>query len=293
MGRRSQQSRETTCLSDLFRASLLEQFEAGTHHATIDRSIRTFDIAPPARREVLVDFLGRVYQYMFQRCRSEYVYKNEIIRRIFLPRFDPVRATVLSELPLMRGQGFADLAFASRTTTAVEVKTEYDSTLRMERQLDLALRLFDRVLLVCPEQWACSISEVADERVGIVAMRASGSFKLLRAARPNAENVDPWSIRHSIPQADQAEAIRRYLGIKAPSSGSAWDMAAYLELFERLRPVDAHRVWRGVLVRQVDCAQAQRLKDIPPALTHLSYQVKRPLRDRFLALSLLTRPVFQ
>ncbi|WP_259460495.1 sce7726 family protein [Paraburkholderia sp. BL23I1N1] len=75
--------------------------------------------------------------------RNEFVYKTEIAGRIVFGRHSPNTASLHVELPV--GRSIVDVAVFNGTSTAYEIKTEFDTPRRLTTQTSNYLAAFDRV----------------------------------------------------------------------------------------------------------------------------------------------------
>jgi hypothetical protein len=64
--------------------------------------------------------------------RNEYVYKTELANRVVFGRHSPRTTALHVELPVARS--IVDIAIFNGTSTAYEVKTEFDSARRLQTQ---------------------------------------------------------------------------------------------------------------------------------------------------------------
>ena len=94
------------------------------------------------------DLLKKSYALLSKHYRCEYVYKNELIK-LLLKRFGSRHSVYFSEFRV--GNSIADMVMFNGESKAFEIKTEYDTPRRLDKQLDDYKRFFDKCYIVIPE----------------------------------------------------------------------------------------------------------------------------------------------
>lgn len=274
--------------SRIFRPNFLRLVEVGAHRRYLDE----IGISRLVNRDLTIkELFERVYAVMRESYRSEYLYKNEVIRRRVLAYHDPDSTTVLLEKPIARWASRLDLLVVNNTTTAYEVKTDRDDLSRVRKQTDLALLAFDRVYVACSERWAEGVLETVDDRVGVVRMLATGAFSKVRGATANATRVDPSAVFALLQRAEQVAAIEQYVG-PLPAVDAVTHYKVCHDLFRQIPAVLAHKVLLGALRdRFITGNDKETLQGLPPSLPHLYYQASVRERRYLFSPALLGRTV--
>ena len=94
-----------------------------------------------------LDLYERSYSFLEKNYKNEYIYKNMIARKILMGRHSLKSSVLLSEFRV--GTNKADLVLINGCSTCYEIKTEYDSLIRLEDQLSSYTKLFNKVFVVC------------------------------------------------------------------------------------------------------------------------------------------------
>ena len=92
--------------------------------------------------------------------RNEYVYKSEIANRVVFGMHSPRTTALQVEFPV--GRSIVDVAVFNGTSTAYEVKTEFDSPRRLQTQTRDYLKVFDRVFVVAHPSTADRFAGLVD-----------------------------------------------------------------------------------------------------------------------------------
>lgn len=242
-------------------------------------------LSPRSSVTALFDML---YSALERDYRAEYYFKNEIIRRIFEARHNPNRSAVLLEKHIGNWASRVDLIVVNDTTTAYEIKTDYDDLSRVRSQTDHSLRVFDRVYVVCSDCRTESVKEMIDDRVGILELRPDGSFRRDRAAVPNAEFVDPVAVFDLLRQNEYLDALRHRFG-PLPKLDPVERYGYCSTRFSQLPPAAAYGILLSALRRRHVRADRAPLAQLPYALGHLYYKATVKEREMLFAPELLRR----
>jgi hypothetical protein len=274
--------------SRIFRPDFLRLVVANAHRTYLEDIGLLRHVGPAS---TIQDLLERVYDEMARGYRSEYLYKNEVIRRLVIARHKPERTTVLLEKPIARWASRLDMLVVNDTTTAYEIKTDHDDLERVRKQTDLALEAFDHVFVACSERWASAVESTVDERVGIVAMKRRGTFARVRPAADNAHNVKPQAVLPLLHRAEYTAAIERHVG-PVPTLNVATHYDVCSAMFSRLSGETAHKLLLAALkARFVTAADKDTLQGLPYGLAHLHYKIAARERPSLLSPAVLGRTV--
>lgn len=256
-----------------------------------DQLLRSLDIDDFREPTLTVDALfDLVYRALGRSYRSEYYFKNEIIRRVFEARHNPDRSAVVLEKHIGNWASRVDLIVINDTTTAYEVKTDLDDLSRLRSQTDHALEVFDRVYVVCSEERTTAAREVVDARVGVLEMRKDGSFRRDRAAVANAGKVVPGAVFGLLRQKEYLSALKRRFG-SLPALHPIERYQYCAELFSKLSPDVAHGVLLYALRRRYVRPDRETLARLPYALAHLYYKATVKERSLLFSPDVLHAPV--
>lgn len=212
--------------------------------------------------------LDRAYDELRSAYRTEYVYKNELASKILFARHSPRTASLVSE---MRTEGsILDVAIFNGTSSAYEIKTEFDNFSRLDEQLLDYSKVFDKVFVVTHTAAAPAALRSAAAHVGVLVLNAKGALSVRREAVSNRPNVDPAAVFRTLRQSEYLNILGRTHGWRGEvPRGVLFSKAK--ALFCELPPEVAHdeavREWRK---RTTDAALAQFLSAVPPSLRALA-----------------------
>ena len=143
--------------------------------------------------DTYLGLVKRVYSIIANSYRCEYVYKNELLARL-LKKYGVRNTAYYSEFRV--GDSIADMAMFNGESKAFEIKTEYDSPRRLDKQLANYRLFFDKCYLVIPESKLQEYLPEVDESTGIIVLGdSSGKITLneVKDALP-ASDFDPATL---------------------------------------------------------------------------------------------------
>ncbi|AQR68242.1 hypothetical protein BZG29_07625 [Janthinobacterium sp. LM6] len=243
----------------------------------------------PLRPATLASAFEDGWEILAAGYRNEYVYKNELATRLVFKRHSPRTASFQVELGV--GSSIVDVAIANGTSTAYEIKTEFDSSKRLKSQTADYLRVFDKVYVVTHPNHVERYERELDPKVGLIVLSPKHALSPLREARSNIENVEPRAVFRCLRRAEYLSATKELFG-ESPTLPNGV-IAAYCEkLFLNLSPEEAHRVFvKALRARTTDKSTVDFISLLPPSLRALGYATPLSNRQRGTLTDLLSCPL--
>jgi hypothetical protein len=217
--------------------------------------------------------------------RNEYVYKAELANRLIFGRHSPHTAGLHVELPV--GRSIVDIAVFNGTSTAYEIKTEFDSARRLQTQTNDYLKVFDEVFVVAHPSVADAYADVVAPCVGVLALSMSGSLSMVKQSASNRNNVVNSTIFRCLRRAEYLDAVEKTLQRKLDYPNGI--IAKKCEdQFCKFDPKDAHRVFVDAMRRRQTAPQiAEFVSRLPHCLRALGYATPLSGRQRTTAVTTL------
>lgn len=237
--------------------------------------------------------LGDLFEQGWSRLaasyRNEYVYKNELATRLVFKRHSPRTASFQVEMRV--GSSIADVVVANGTTTAYEIKTEFDTSRRLSSQTTDYLKAFDKVYVVTHPAHIGRYERELDPRVGLIVLSEKHALTPYRKASANAENLDRTTIFRCMRREEYVSAIGAHGGA-VPSMPNGL-IAAYCEtLFNQLTVEQAHKALvKALKARTTDKSNVDFISRLPSSLRALGYATPLSGRQRTSLLDSLARPI--
>ncbi|WP_219136376.1 sce7726 family protein [Janthinobacterium sp. UMAB-60] len=237
--------------------------------------------------------LGDLFEHGWNRLassyRNEYVYKNELATRLVFKRHSPRTAGFQVELRV--GSSIADVVVANGTTTAYEIKTEFDTCKRLASQTNDYLKTFDKVYVVTHPAHITRYERELDSRVGLIVLSDQHALTPYREASTNIENIDPRTVFRCMRREEYLSAIESTLGA-VPSMPNGL-IGAYCEtLFQQLSAEQAHKCFvKALKSRTTDKSNVDFVLRLPSSLRALGYATPLSGRQRISVLDSLSKPI--
>ncbi len=236
--------------------------------------------------------LGGLFDTLWARLRSgyrnEYVYKNEIANRLVFGRHSPRTASFLVELPITRS--IVDVAVFNGTSTAYEIKTEFDSTRRLQTQTKDYLEVFDRVYVVTHQDKSDPILKLLDPRVGVLTLTSKGTLRTIREAESNLPKISAPAVFNCLRREEYLSIIKSVHGA-TPAAPNGLIAELCEELFVKLPPEVFHQHFvKALKARTTDPITAEFVTRLPISLRALGYATPLTKSQRAKLLGLLAQP---
>jgi hypothetical protein len=161
------------------------------------------------------DVLGAAYQFLSASYRSEYFYKNLIASKVVIGKHRASNVVMLSEFRL--GDSVADCVFINGSGMIYEIKTEFDSPEKLERQLNNYYRAFPLVNVVAHENTADRYLRILDGTpTGLLVVGARARLSKAKTADYFAERFDIPTMFNALRQADVERVLADAFGKLPP-----------------------------------------------------------------------------
>lgn len=213
-----------------------------------------------------LDLMNVVYRNMAKHYRCEYVYKNEIVHHLVRHFRKSDRTVVFNEFRV--ADSIADLAIFNGESKAFEIKTEYDSTKRLLKQIRTYSRVFDKCYVVVPEEKLSLYMPTISDATGIILLtygKGRVCLKTLREAEPNS-HIDATTLIRCLRTSEYEGMVEAYYE-QLPEVSAADRFDACAEMMSQMpSPVLRKMFLSAMKQRKTDLGQ---LKSVPQPLAQL------------------------
>ncbi len=216
-------------------------------------------------------------------CRHEYIYKSAITQKELLGRHSLNTASMLNEFRV--GDCKADVAILNGTATVYEIKSERDSLLRLERQIETYKGFFASVNVIAGDNHIDDVRSIVSDDIGILKLSNRYQISKIREAKDQPERTSPEVIFESI-RIQEAKRILALLDISVPDVPNTAMHATLRELFVALNPTKTHKAMVQVLKQTRSSTPLLVLVERLPSSLHsvaLSVPLRRIDHDRLLS----------
>lgn len=197
--------------SSLFSRSVAELWMK-SNFDSIDYKIERYDIKwQNSENATYLDYLKYVYQILEKNYQNEYVFKNSFLNEWLISEIGHNNTKVFNEFRV--GNAVADLVMFNGKSKVFEIKTEFDSTKRLNLQIENYSKAFNQIFLIVPE---CKLSVYSkfDKSIGLISFNSnekSERFTLQRDAVTNDE-VDSETIMKVLHTNEYKSIVKSFYG---------------------------------------------------------------------------------
>lgn len=210
------------------------------------------------------EVLDCLYDLLKAHYRSEYVYKNTLAQKISIARHQTYKNTLLTEFRVNKSR--ADLVIINGTSSAYEIKTEFDDLDRLTGQVFDYKKIFDMIYVVTHSKGLSNVIDHADQTVGVIELTKSSGLKTHRPAISNIANVEPAAIFDSLRQSEYLEILHRKFGFTPSINRFNWYQECK-EMFEKLSPHEAHaEMLKALKDRTIGMEPLKFISQLPKSL---------------------------
>jgi hypothetical protein len=216
----------------------------------------------------LKDALELCYTHLFENYKNEYIYRNMVFQNLVMKNHTFENCISIPEFRV--GLSKADLAVFNGTSTAYEIKTELDSTTRLESQLADYSKFFDFIYVVTYLGFLKTAEKMIPNHVGIYLRNEKGDFEVYREAISNKANISHETLMASLRKPEYTSIIQSEYGF-VPNVPNTKYYSECQILFEKLDIEVVHRnVVKILQSRQIKQNQIEMIEAFPESLKSLS-----------------------
>lgn len=222
------------------------------------------------------EYLKSLYSEMLKNYRCEYVYKNELISHI-VRQYKTTNTIAFNEFKV--GDSIVDIALFNGESKAFEIKTEFDSSRRLDKQMRDYRKVFDKCYVVVPAEKIEDYAHCIDDEIGMLSLsktRGRVIMQVFREATIN-ETIDSDVLITCLRTKEYEQVIRDYYGElpKVP------DYEMYEECKKIMRAIPKEKLKTSFLD-----LMKNRKKNIQVLL-----KVPKELRQIYLSMNLLPKDI--
>ena len=170
------------------------------------------------------ELLKKSYSLISKYYRCEYVYKNELIK-LLLKKYGTRNSVYFSEFRV--GNSIADMVMFNGESKAFEIKTEYDTPRRLDKQMDDYKCFFDKCYIIVPENRLDEYYDIVESTTGIITMNWDNGHIILKEVRHalRNEHFEPQALMSCL-RTEEYKSIVLSLG-ESLEGVAGYDMYTY------------------------------------------------------------------
>lgn len=212
--------------------------------------------------------VGRIYQYMSRKYRSEYYYKNTLINRLIFSKHSPSNNIALTELPISESK--ADFIIINRCGVVYEIKTELDNLERLKSQISDYYKAFSYVNVVTYKDNIEDIANIVPKCTGIIELTPRNALKIIRKAHKDDSRLDIVSI-FSILRKQEFEDIISSSDMELPKTDQFHYYDECLKKLQEIDILDLQKKFLNELKNRRTGIEMQRSVSIQEELRYMLY----------------------
>jgi hypothetical protein len=212
------------------------------------------------------DLYRAAHSYMLSNYRNEYIYKNVVANKILLGTHNLNTSHMLQEFKV--GNCKADILMLNGTSRVYEIKSEYDSFERLERQITAYSKAFDEIYVIVSDSQVSKALNFLPDFVGIHEFRRNGHIsRPIRNAKSLKKNLDHDTIFNCLRKSEYTKILRNHF-TNLPSVPNTEVYGIYKEIFRTMNIEVAHNEMVNILKKR---GEAQVLKEF---ILNVPYELK-------------------
>ena len=196
--------------SNIFSRPVIDAIAGGIRPRKVDKIINQLDINNQLKGKTYSFLFEWLYQELVSQYRNEYVYKNAIASKIVAGRSRFTNIAYFCEF--LTWDVIADIVIVNGTTSAYEIKTEYDSFARLDNQIHIYQQVFDKVNVVIPESKIKSLFSTLPSNIGIIELSKQYTLRTHREAASNIDCLMPEKIFSCLRKDEYEKIIVKHFG---------------------------------------------------------------------------------
>lgn len=235
-----------------------------------------------------LDLMNVVYRNMTKHYRCEYVYKNEILRHLVRSFRKSDRTVVFNEFRVT--DSIVDLAMFNGESKAFEIKTEYDSTKRLSKQICAYNHVFDKCYVVVPEEKLSLYMSTISDTTGIILLtygKGRVCLNTLREAEPSS-NIDAHTLIRCLRTSEYEGMVEAYYG-QLPEVSAADRFDACAEKLSQIPSLVLRNMFLSAMKRRKN--DLGQLKSVPQSLAQLCVALNLNNKDITSLVNTLNTPI--
>jgi len=210
----------------------------------------------------LGEFFDWVYNLLFKNYRNEYIYKNVIANKILLNKHSLNTSQMLTEFRV--GRSKADVVLLNGTSTVYEIKSQYDSFARLEKQIQAYFEIFDYINVITSPSQSKKLDSILPDKAGILVLTNRNTISTIREPKSNKKNINLTILFDSLRKTEYMRIIKEYYGT-TPDVANTQIYRECKKMFCKIPPVYAHDLTIKILKGRNNSKRLKNFIDKAPS----------------------------
>lgn len=184
--------------------------------------------------------LERMYSYLLEKYRCEYIYKNLITQKILLGRHSLNTSTLINEFRV--GSSVADVVLINGKSTVYEIKTELDNADRLQDQLTDYQKAFSEIYLVVHHSEVDTyLHKLSGSGVGLIALNMRNQLSVRKQAASDTGYLDITTMFKCLRKEEYTNIIKKTFGY-VPDVPNMFYFKECLKLAKKMGPGEFNKM---------------------------------------------------
>lgn len=152
-----------------------------------------------------------IYKELQNNYKSEYLYKNTLLNKLLLGKYSLNTTNVINEFKI--GKSIADFVLLNGEVRVFEIKTEFDSLEKLNKQLNDYIQFANKVFIVSSSKFIDKlIDDYKNSTIGIIEFTESNTLKEIVAAKDNNISFNHTTIFKTLRKQEYIDIIMKHFG---------------------------------------------------------------------------------
>lgn len=233
-----------------------------------------------------LDYLKYIYQILENNYQNEYVFKNSFLNEWLIREIGHNKTKVFNEFRV--GNAVADLVMFNGNSKVFEIKTEFDSSVRLDLQLENYRKAFNQIFIIIPEKKLSTYIKY-DQNVGLITFNNNDTKKFtLQREATNKKEVDAETIINILHTNEYKSIVKSYYG-ELPAMTSFNQFKICCELIKEIPNIELNQKFiEQMKNRDLENALSNRYYK---EFNQISLSLKLNKKDRNIMLQNLKSPI--
>lgn len=219
-------------LSRIFCRTALQDLALGRPSKILqDALLHTVTELGLSKNTRLDEAISLIYDFLFIHYRNEYFYKNTVANKVLLGRHSINTTTMFTEFRVRNS--IADVLMLNGTSHIYEIKSEFDSLDRLDKQLQDYKSIAEKISIISTNKHMEKLLTLDDPLIGLIELTGYGTLKTVRKATSDLSGLDHQTLFDSL-RKHEYMALLRNLNINIPKVANTQIYGECYSLFKQI-----------------------------------------------------------
>ncbi len=222
--------------------------------------------------------LQYIYKQLQLNYKSEYLYKNALINKMLLGKYSINTTTAINEFKI--GKSIADLVLLNGEAKIFEIKTEFDSLEKLDKQISDYIKFANKVYVVTNSKFVDKLlSDYKNTTIGVIELTNNNTLREVIPAKENSSFFNHATIFKTLRKQEYIEILENYFGF-VPDVPNTRIFKESLKLIETIDINEFQKLaYKKLKERKLKCPNEFLSNKTPHELKHICYSLDMSYKD--------------